>query len=192
MRGILPTTRVVTTSRVDMPEVEGMDMPEVEDMDMVEKQDHQINHRLWEVGMNMVGSNMVEVDGMDTVEEHFHPMNHRLEVEGMDTVEEHFHPMNHRPEVEGMYMVEEHFHPMNHRPEVEGMDMVDIGMGEDRAAELEVVEREPKGVVLVRHWTGDGAARHRRTRQEWEELAKSGCSKDQPTYATQHSSCSSL
>jgi hypothetical protein len=79
MRGILPTTRVVITSGVDMPEVEGMDMPEVEDMDMdmVEEQDHQINHRLWEVGMNMVGSNMVEVDGMDTVEEHFHPMSTR-------------------------------------------------------------------------------------------------------------------
>jgi hypothetical protein len=31
------------------------------------------------------------------------------------------------------------------------MDMVDIGIGEDRAAELEVVEREPEDVVLVRH-----------------------------------------
>jgi hypothetical protein len=34
-------------------------------------------------------------------------------------------------------------------------------MGEDRVAELEVVEREPEGVVLARHWTGDGVARHR-------------------------------
>jgi hypothetical protein len=34
-------------------------------------------------------------------------------------------------------------------------------MGEDKAAELEVVEREPEGAVLVRHWIGDGAARHR-------------------------------
>jgi hypothetical protein len=143
-------------------------MPEVEGMDMVEEQ----NHRLGEEGMNMVGSNMVEV-------------------EDMDTVEEHFHPMNHRPEVEGMDMVEEHFHPMNHRPEVEGMDTVDTGMGEDRAAELEVVEREPEDVVLARHRTGDGAARHRRTRRKWEELAKPGCSKDQPTFATQDSSCSS-
>ena len=41
------------------------------------------------------------------------------------------------------------------------MDTVDTGMGEDRAAELEVVKREPEGVVLVRHWTGDGAARNR-------------------------------
>jgi hypothetical protein len=35
------------------------------------------------------------------------------------------------------------------------MDMVDTGMGEDRAAELEVVETEPEGVVLARHWTGE-------------------------------------
>jgi hypothetical protein len=149
-----------------------MDMLEVEGMDMVEKQDHPTNHWLGEERMNMVGSNMVEVDGMDTVEEHFHPMNHRPEVESMDTVEE-------------------HFHLMNHRPEVEGMDTVDTGMGEDRAAELEVVEREPEGMVLARHWTDDGAVRHRRTRREWEELAKPMCSKDQPKFATQDSSCSS-
>jgi hypothetical protein len=41
------------------------------------------------------------------------------------------------------------------------MDTVDTGMGEDRAAELEVVEREPEGAVLVMHWIGDGAVRHR-------------------------------
>jgi hypothetical protein len=111
-------------------------------MDMVEEQDHPMKHRLGEEGMNMVGSNMTEVNGMYTVEEHFHPMNHRPEVEGMDTVEE-------------------HFHPMNHRPEVENMNTVDAGMGEDRAAELKVVEKEPKGVVLARHWISDGAARHR-------------------------------
>jgi hypothetical protein len=128
---------------------------------------------------------------MDMVEEHFHPMNHRLEVEGMDMVEEHFHPMNHRPEVEGMDTVEEHFHPMNHRPEVEGMDAMDTGMEEDRAVELEVVKREPKGVVLVMHWTNDGAVRHRRTHREWEELVKPRYSKDQPTFATQDSNCSS-
>jgi hypothetical protein len=109
----------------------------------------------------------------------------------MDTVEEHFHPMNHQPEVEDMDTVKEYFHPMNHRPEVEGMHTVDTVMGEDRAAELEVVEREPAGVVLARHWTGNGAARHRRTRWEWEELTKPGCLKDQPTFATQDSNCSS-
>jgi hypothetical protein len=38
-----------------------------------------------------------------------------------------------------------------------------------------VVEREPEGVVLTRHWTGDGAVRHRRTRQEWEKPVKLGC-----------------
>jgi hypothetical protein len=58
----------------------------------------------------------------------------------MNMMEEHFHLMNHRSEVEGMDTVDEHFYPMNHRSEVEGMDMVDTGMGEDRAAELEVVE----------------------------------------------------
>jgi hypothetical protein len=37
------------------------------------------------------------------------------------------------------------------------MDMVDSGMGEDRKAELEVVKREPEGVVLVRHWTDEAS-----------------------------------
>jgi hypothetical protein len=76
-------------------------------------------------------------------------------------MEEHFHSMNHRPKVVGMYTVEEHFHPMNHRSEVAGMNTVDTGMGEDRAAELEVVEREPEDAVLARHWIGDTAVRHR-------------------------------
>jgi hypothetical protein len=145
-------------------------------------------------------SEHVEVKGMVMLEEQDHPMNHRLGEEGMnmvelddiDTVEEHFHPMNHRPEVEGMGdMVDEHFHPMNHRPEVEGMDMVDTDMREYRAVELEVVKREPEGVVLAGHWTDDGAGRHRRTCQEWKELAKSGCSKDQSTFVTQASNCTS-
>jgi hypothetical protein len=114
-----------------------MDMPQMEGMNMVEEQDH----RLGEEGMNIVGSNMVEV-------------------EYMDMVDEHFHPMKHRPEVKSMYMVGKHFYPMNHRPEVEGMDTVDTGMWDDRAAELEVVERELEGVVLASHWTSDGAARH--------------------------------
>jgi hypothetical protein len=158
--------------RSEQVEVEGMDMPEVEGMNMFEEQDHPMNHRLGEEGMNMVGSNMMEVDGMYTVEEHFHLLNHRLVVEGMD-------------------MVEEHFHLMNHRPNVEGMDMMDTGMGEDRAAELEVIEREPEGMVLARHWIDAGPMRHRRTRREWEELVKQRCSKDQPIFATQNSSCSS-
>jgi hypothetical protein len=127
-------------------------------MNMVEEQDHSTNHRLGEEGMNMVDSHMVEVEGMNTVEEHFHSMNHRSEVDGMDTVDE-------------------HFHSMNHWPEVDGMDTVDNGMWEDRTAELEVVEREFEGVMLARHWTDDEAARHRRTRREWEELVKPGCVK---------------
>jgi hypothetical protein len=79
---------------------------------------------------------------------------------------------------------------MNHRSEVEGMDTVDTGMRENRATELEVVEREPEGTVLVRQWISDGAARHRRTHREWEELAKPGCLKDQPTFTTQDFNCS--
>jgi hypothetical protein len=59
------------------------------------------------------------------------------------------------------------------------------------SAELEVVEREPEDVVLARHWTDDGATRHCRTRQEWEKIVKLGCSKDQPTFATEDSNCTS-
>jgi hypothetical protein len=110
-------------------------------------------------------------------------------VDGIDTVAGHFHLTNHQSEMECMDMVDEHFHPMNHRSKVEDMNTVDTGMG-DRAAELKVVEREPKGVVLVRHWTDDGAMRHRRIRRVWEELVKLRCSKDQPTFATHDYSCS--
>jgi hypothetical protein len=81
-----------------------------------------------------------------------------VEVNDMDTMEEHFHPMNYRPDVEGMNTIEEHFLPMNHRSKVEGMNIVDTDMGEDRVTELEVVEREPEGVVLVRHWSGDASS----------------------------------
>jgi hypothetical protein len=177
--------------RIEQVEVEGMDMSEVEDIDMIKEQDHPTNHQLGEEGMDMVGTNMVEVDGMYTVEEHFYLMNNRSDVEGMDTVEKHFYPMNHRPEVESMNTLEEHFHLMNHLPEVKAMDTVDTDMGEDRAAELEVIEREPVGMVLARHWTGDGAMRHRQTRREWEELVKPVYSKDQPTFATHDSNYSS-
>jgi hypothetical protein len=38
------------------------------------------------------------------------------------------------------------------------MDREDSGTGEDMTIEVEVIEREPEGVVLTRHWTGDGAA----------------------------------
>jgi hypothetical protein len=38
------------------------------------------------------------------------------------------------------------------------MDTVNTGMGEDRAAELEVVEREPEGAVLVMHWIGEASS----------------------------------
>jgi hypothetical protein len=53
--------------------------------------------------------------------------------------------------MDGIDMVEEHFHPMNHRPKVESIDTVNTGMRKDRTTELEVIERELEGVVLVRH-----------------------------------------
>jgi hypothetical protein len=38
------------------------------------------------------------------------------------------------------------------------MDREDSGTREDMTIEVKVIEREPEGVVLMRHWTGDGAA----------------------------------
>jgi hypothetical protein len=76
----------------------------------------------------------------------------------------------HMVEVGHMDTMKEHYHLTNHRPELEGMDREDTIMGEDMTVEVEVVEREHEDVVLVRHWTGDGAERHRRARREWEEL----------------------
>jgi hypothetical protein len=92
---------------------------------------------------------------MDMIEEQDHLMNHRLGEDGMNMVG------SNMVEVDSMDTVEEYFHPMNHKPEVEGMYMVDTDIGEDRAAKLKVVEREPEGMVLTRHWTGDGEVRHR-------------------------------
>jgi hypothetical protein len=127
--------------RSEQVELEDMDMPEVESMNMVGEQNHPTNHRWGKEDIHMVGSHMVEVEGMDTVVEHYHLMNHRPEVPDIDTVED-------------------HYHSMNHRPEVEGMDREDSGMGDDMMVEVEVVGREPEDMVLVRHWTGDGAMRH--------------------------------
>jgi hypothetical protein len=79
-----------------------------------------------------------------------------VEVEGMDTVEEHYHSIKYRTEVEDMDTMEEHYHPINHRPELEGMDREDSGMGEDMMVEVEVVRREPKGVVLARSLRNQG------------------------------------
>jgi hypothetical protein len=58
-----------------------------------------------------------------------------------------------------VYMVEECL--SNHRPEVEGIDRNDSDIGEDVTVEVEVVEREHESMVLIRHWTSDGAERHR-------------------------------
>jgi hypothetical protein len=35
------------------------------------------------------------------------------------------------------------------------MDREDSGTGEDITIEVEVVERESEGVMLMRHWTGE-------------------------------------
>jgi hypothetical protein len=146
---------------------------------------HSSCHHLRSEQVEVEGMNMPKVEGIDMIEEQDHPTNHhRLEEECMNMVGSHI------SEVECMNTVKEHFHPMNHRSEVEGMNTIDTGMREDRAAELKVVEGEPEGMVLVRHWT-DGAARHHQTRRKWEELTKPGCSKDQSTFATQGFSCSS-
>jgi hypothetical protein len=108
-------------------------------------------HHLRSEQIEVEGMNISKVEGMDMVEEQDYPTNHRLEEEGMNMVG------SNMMEVDDMDTVEEYFHPMNHRSEVGGMDTVDTGIREDRAAELDVVEREPEGIVLTRHWIGEGA-----------------------------------
>jgi hypothetical protein len=148
--------------------VEGMDMSEVEGMNMLEEHNHLSNHQLGEESMNMSGIHMVEVEGMHMVQEHL--SNHRSEKEGMDIVEE---------------------QSSKERLEVEGMDMQDIDMVEDMTAEVEV-EGEHEGVVLARHWIGDGVERHRRTHWEWEEFSKLGCSEGHTTFASPDFNCLTL
>jgi hypothetical protein len=138
-------------------------------MNMMEGHDHPSNHQLREKGMNMMGIHMVEVEGMDMVEER---------------------PSNYRPEDEGTDMVEERL--SNHRPEVEGINREDIDMVEDMTVEVEVIEREHEGVVLMRHWISNGAERHQRARRKWEELAKSGCSEDHTMFVSPDFNCSIL
>jgi hypothetical protein len=108
--------------------------------------------------------NIPEVEGMNILEEHECPSNQWPEKD-MDMADIHM------VEVEGMNMVEEHERPSKERPEVESIDMV-----EDMTVQVDVkvVEREHEGVVLAKHWIGDGAERHRRTHRE-QELAKLGC-----------------
>jgi hypothetical protein len=107
------------------------------------------------LSFHQLQSEQDEVEGMDMIEEQDHLMNHRLGEDGMNMVS------SNMVEVDSMDTVEEYFYPMNHKSEVEGMYTVDTGMGEDRAAKLEVVESETEGMVLARHWTGDGEVRHR-------------------------------
>jgi hypothetical protein len=70
------------------------------------------------------------------------------------------------------------------------MDREDSDMEENMIVEVEAVEREHEGVVSARHWTGDGAERHRRGRREWEELTKLGCLKGHTTFISRDSNCS--
>jgi hypothetical protein len=106
---------------------------------------------------------MPEVEDTNMVE-YGHPMNHRLGQDGMNMMDEHDHLMNHRLGEEGMnmagiHMVEER--PSNHRSEVEGIDREDSDM-----VEVDVVEREHEGVVLMMHWIDDLALRHQRARRK--------------------------
>jgi hypothetical protein len=134
---------------------------------------------------------MPELEDMNMVEEQDNPTNHRRGEEDIHMVEEHYHPMNHLSEVEGMDMEEELYHRMNHQPEVEGIDREDSVMWEDMMVELNLVERELEGVVLMRHWTDDEVARDRRAHREWEEFVKSGCSEGQPMFTSRNSNCCS-
>jgi hypothetical protein len=124
--------------------------------------------------------NMSEVDGMDMVEQQDHPANHHLGEEGMNMVDSNMVVVN------GMDTVEVYFHPMNHRLGVEGMDMVDTGMGEDIAAEMELVEREPEGMVLVRHWSSEASTNSSGVRGACETRVFK-----RSNHVSQNSSCSS-
>jgi hypothetical protein len=67
------------------------------------------------------------------------------------------------------------------------MDREDSGMGEDMTVELEVVEREPEGMVLTRHWTGEAST----SSLGVGELAKLWCSEGQPMFTSRDSNCCS-
>jgi hypothetical protein len=82
-----------------------------------------------------------------------------------------------------MDMVEEL--PSKEWLEVEDMDMEHIDMMEDRTMEVEVVEREHKGVVLARHCIGELIGNGR-------SLQSRGCSQGHTTFACLDSNCSTL
>jgi hypothetical protein len=91
---------------------------------------------------------------MNMLKKHECPSNQRREVEGVDMVGIHMveeRLSKERSEVEGMDMVEER--PSKERPEVKGMDMGSMDMMEVMTArvDMEVVEGEHEGVVLVKH-----------------------------------------
>jgi hypothetical protein len=101
-------------------------------------------HHLWSEQVEVEGMDMPEVEGINMVEEQNHLTNHQLGEEDMNMM-----GIN-MMEVGGMDTVEKHYHPINHRPKVKGMDRKDSDTG-DMTVEVEVIEREPEGVVLTRH-----------------------------------------
>jgi hypothetical protein len=86
------------------------------------------------------GIDMPEVKGMNMLEEHERSLNQRSEVEVMGMVGICM------VGVECMDMVEEHL--SKQQPVVEDMDMVEDTMAE---VDVEAIEKEHEGVVLVKH-----------------------------------------
>jgi hypothetical protein len=113
-------------------------------------------------GMDMTSIHMVEVEGKGMTEER--PLKRRSEVECKDMAE--VRPSKQRSDVDDKDMVEEH--SSKQWPEVESMDIVSIHMVEDTMTEVERVEREHRGMMLVKHQINDGAKRNQRTHQERE------------------------
>jgi hypothetical protein len=145
----------------------------------------------------MEGMDIPEVEGTNIVEEHDHPMNHRLGGGGYEYGRETWPPdepstRGGRYEYDGYPYGRGGGYRYSGRASVE--PPTEGGgyryMEDSDMVDLKVVEREHKSVVLVRHWIGDGAERHRWACQAWEELAKLKCSEVHTTFVTQDSNCS--
>jgi hypothetical protein len=123
---------------------------------------HLSGHHLQSEYVEVDGMNMSEVEGINMLDVDEHPLNQQSEVEGIDMMSIHMvkmeginmvekQPSKQCPEVEGIDMVEER--PSKQRPEVEGMNMTSMNTVEATTTkvDVEVVEREHEGVVLVKH-----------------------------------------
>jgi hypothetical protein len=73
---------------------------------------------------------------------------------------------------------------------VDGIDRENNGMWEDMMVEVKMVKESARGMVLVSHWTDDGAVMSRQAHRKREELTKSGCSRGHTTFACRNFSCS--